>query len=459
MADLSTIFKAYDVRGPVPDEWDAGVATAIGEAFATLLVDGDDTVEAVVVGHDMRATSPAIARALADGIMRTGLAVVDLGLVATEEVYFASGSLRLPGAMVTASHNPGSYNGLKLCRTGAAPVGRDTGLTVVRDVTALLLDGRRPVADVEPGGRRTSRDISAGYVAHLCRLAPVLGRRLRVVADAGNGMAGRVLPAVLADVDVDLVPLYFELDGSFPNHPADPLDPTTLTTLRRTVEETGADVGLAFDGDADRCFVIDEHGEPVSPSALASLIAVRELDRSPGSTVVHNVVTSRALAETVRAHGGVPFRTPVGHSYVKQAMADHDAVFGGEHSGHFYFREFWYADSGMLAARHVLGAVAASTRPLSQLVASLSPYYASGELNVTTPDAAGVTDLVRDRFTARPGTTTDHLDGLTVSHDAWWLNIRPSNTEPLLRLNVEAVDADIMESVRDEALALMRRPM
>jgi phosphomannomutase len=458
MADLSTIFKAYDVRGRVPDEWDPSAATAIGVAFAELLLEGPDAVEAVVVGHDMRQTSPAIAGALTGGITRTGLAVVELGLVATEQMYFASGSLGLPGAVVTASHNPGSYNGLKLCSAGAVPVGRDTGLTTVRDVAALLLDGRRSAPDASPAGRRTSYDVGPAYVAHLCRLAPVRGRRLRVVADAGNGMAGHVLPAVLADVDVDLVPLYFELDGSFPNHPANPLDPTTLTTLRRTVQQTKADVGLAFDGDADRCFVVDEHGDPVQPSSLACLISVRELERGPGSAVVHNVVTSRALPETVREHGGVPVRTRVGHSFVKRAMADHDAVFGAEHSGHFYFREFWHADSGMLAARHVLGALAASAVPLSTLVASFSPYHASGELNVSTPDAAGLTAQVRERFGTRPGTTTDELDGVTVSHAEWWLNVRPSNTEPLLRLNVEAVDAAIMESVRDEVLALMRRP-
>jgi phosphomannomutase len=455
MADLAGIFKAYDVRGRVPEDWDPAAAAAIGAAFGWLLL-GEGTVDAVVIGHDMRVSSPAIAAALTDGVTRTGIAVVELGLVATDEMYFASGSLGLPGVVVTASHNPGSYNGLKLCRSGARPIGRDTGLAAIRELAARLLDGRRSIENAEPPGQRTTRDVRPDYVAHLQRLAPITGRRMRVVVDAGNGMAGHTVAAMLADADVELVPLYFELDGSFPNHPANPLDPSTLDTLRRTVRETRADLGLAFDGDADRCFVVDEHGDLVSPSTLAALIAVRELARSPGATVVYSVVTSRALPETIRAHGGRPFRTRVGHSFVKAAMADHDAVFGGEHSGHFYFRDFWYADSGMLAARHVLGALAESAQPLSRLVSSLSPYRASGELNITTNDAARATARVRERFAERPGTTLDELDGLTVSHREWWINVRPSNTEPLLRLNVEAVDAAIMESIRDEAVELLR---
>jgi phosphomannomutase len=455
MADLSHIFKAYDVRGRVPEDWDADVATAIGSAFGRLLL-GAGTVDGVVVGHDMRQSSPVIAAALADGLTRTGVAVVEIGLVATEEMYFASGSLRLPGVAVTASHNPGAYNGLKLCRSGARPIGRDTGLAAIRAVAEQLLSGRGVVPAADPPGRRTRRDVRRDYVAHLRRLAPIAGRRIRVVVDAGNGMAGDAVPAVLADADIDLVPLYFELDGSFPNHPANPLDPATLATLRGTVRETGADIGLAFDGDADRCFVVDERGDLVSPSTLGALIAVRELARSPGAAVVYNVVTSRALAETIRAHGGTPFRSRVGHSFMKPAMADHDAVLGAEHSGHFYFRDFWYADSGMLAARHVLGALAESAVPFSGLVSALSPYHASGELNVTTADPVGATRRVRARFAELPGTTVDDLDGLTVSHREWWLNVRSSNTEPLLRLNVEAVDAAIMESVRDDALKLIR---
>ncbi len=446
MYELSRIFKAYDVRGRVPEEWDDAVAYAIGHAFA-------EDEPRVVVGHDMRASSPSLAQAVGAGAVEAGSDVLMLGLAATDEVYFASGSLGRAGVAVTASHNPGHDNGLKFCRPGAVPVGGDTGLDVVEQRAAALLAGS--------AGRRNAIpelvvcDVLPAYVAFLHELVPVSGRHLSVVVDAGNGMAGLTVPAVFAGLDVDLHPMFFELDGSFPNHEANPLDPANLATLQATVRETGADVGLAFDGDADRCFVVDEAGDVVSPSALTGLIAVRELASHPGATVIHNLITSRAVAEVIQEHGGHAVRTRVGHSFIKQAMADHDAVFGGEHSGHFYFRDFWYADSGMLAALHVLASLAASDRPLTAGVADYQRYTASGEINVRTADVAAATERVQ-AVLASAGTTVDRLDGLTISHPDWWLNVRPSNTEPLLRLNVEAVDAAMMETLRDTAVALMR---
>jgi phosphomannomutase len=465
--DLAEIFKAYDVRGVVPGQWNETVAYAIGRAFAELCrADGGPQVPAILVGHDMRVSSPSLTAALIDGIVAHGVDVDRLGLVATDELYFASGSSGLPGVVVTASHNPGDYNGLKFCRGGAVPVGRDSGLDRIRAIAESMVTeadaakaGIAPVRRRGPGrtGTVRDRDVLEDYVAYLHLLVPVTGRRLTVVVDAANGMAGHTVPAVFAGLDVELHGLYLELDGTFPHHEANPLDSTTLTTLQGTVRATGADVGLAFDGDADRCFVVDEGGNLVSPSAILSLIAARELDRAPGSVVIHNLITSRAVPETIRAHGGVPVRTPVGHSIIKQTMAAHDAVLGGEHSGHFYFRDFWYADSGMLAALHVLAALAASERPLSDLAASLVRYAASGEINVTTADSEAAIERVRAAFGGDPDVEFDELDGVTIEHPDWWLNVRPSNTEPLLRLNVEAVDTAMIEYIRDRAVTAMRR--
>ena len=455
MRDLSRIVKAYDVRGLVPEEFDADIARALGVAFAEVV--GTPGVP-VVVGRDMRESSRPLADAFAAGVTSRGYDVVDIGLASTDEVYFASGRLDAPGAMFTASHNPARYNGVKLCRRGAAPVGQDTGLAEIRALAEAELAGTLLPAPAA-AGTVTCTDLLPDYADHLRTLVDLSGSRpLRVVVDAGNGMGGHTVPGVFAGLPLALVPLYFELDGNFPNHEANPIDPANLVDLAKAVVEHGADLGLAFDGDADRCFVVDERGEAVSPSALCALIATRELARSPGSSVVHNLITSRAVPEFVTEHGGTPVRTRVGHSFIKAVMAQTDAVFGGEHSGHFYFRDFWFADSGMLAALHVLAALGSApegTR-LSTLVGGFSRYVESGEINSTVADPADSLETVRKAWADRDGVTVDFLDGLTVTGPGAWFNVRPSNTEPLLRLNVEAVDAARLDAVRDEVLATIR---
>jgi phosphomannomutase len=451
VTDLSGIVKAYDVRGVVGEELDDAVVRDIGAALARLLRAEDPTTGAVVVGHDMRDSSPTLAAAFAEGVNGQGLDVVSIGLASTDMLYYASGVLGLPGAMFTASHNPARYNGIKLCRAGATPIGQDTGLAAIR---AAVEQG---VPAGPGGGRVTERDLLADYAAYLRGLVDVTNiRRLKVVVDAGNGMGGYTVPAVLGDLgSIDLVPLYFELDGTFPNHEANPLDPANLVDLQKRIVVEGADLGLAFDGDADRCFAVDERGEPVSPSAITALVAVRELAKAPGSAVIHNLITSRAVPEIIAEHGGRPVRTRVGHSFIKQTMAETDAVFGGEHSAHYYFRDFWRADSGMLAALHLLAALGTQDAPLSQLMADYDRYSASGEINSTVADQAAATAAVRAAFAGRA--EFDELDGLTTRlRDGSWFNLRASNTEPLLRLNVEAADATAMAALRDEVLAIVR---
>jgi phosphomannomutase len=446
---LAAIFKAYDVRGTVPDQIDPELARLTGAAFVEVTA-----ADTIVVGHDMRPSSPGLAGAFADGAATAGADVVMIGLASTDQLYFASGDLGHPGAMFTASHNPAHYNGIKLCRTHARPIGTDTGLAEIRD---LVGSGDLPAA-TKPGVIRR-RDVLAAYAARLLALAPVTGRRLKVVVDAGNGMAGLTAPAVFArlgDAQVDLVPMYFELDGTFPNHEANPIEPENLRDLRARVVAENADIGLAFDGDADRCFVVDEQGRAVSPSTLTALIAARELAKQPGSTVIHNLITSRAVPEIVAELGGTPVRTRVGHSFIKATMADTDAVFGGEHSGHFYFRDFWRADSGMLAALHLLAALAESDRPLSVLLGDYERYTLSGEINSQVADPQAVLDEIEKEYADR-GYAVDRLDGLTITGDDWWFNVRPSNTEPLLRLNAEGKDEQAMADVRDDVLALIRK--
>jgi phosphomannomutase len=455
VADLSAIVKAYDIRGVVGEQFDAPTARDIGAAMARLLLDeaGPATLPtAVVIGHDMRDSSPELAAAFADGVTGQGLDVVSIGLASTDMLYFASGALGLPGAMFTASHNPARYNGIKLCRAGATPIGQDTGLAAIRvAVEAGVPDG-------PGGGTVTTRDLLADYAAFLQGLVNLSGSRpLRVVVDAGNGMGGHTVPAVFESLPFELVPMYFELDGTFPNHEANPLDPANLVDLQKRVSTEGADIGVAFDGDADRCFVVDERGEPVSPSAITALVATRELAKTPGATVIHNLITSRAVPEIVAEQGGTPVRTRVGHSFIKQTMAETGAVFGGEHSAHYYFREFWNADSGMLAALHVLAALGEQAGPLSELMASYERYSASGEVNSTVLDQADRVAAIKERYAGRDGVELDELDGLTVSlPDGSWFNLRASNTEPLLRLNVEAADAAAVAALRDEVLAVVR---
>lgn len=457
MSDLSAIIKAYDVRGTVPDQLNEQVARAIGTAFARVLTEQGGAA-AVVLAHDMRETGPALVAAYAEGVRAEGIDVINVGLCSTDELYYASGILNLPGAMFTASHNPAQYNGIKHCYAGAKPVGQDSGLGRVKEIAEqLLAEGATPG---EPTGAYSERDVLADYAAHLRGLVDLSGiRPLKVVVDAGNGMGGHTVPAVLGDavlpaLPLDIVPLYFELDGSFPNHEANPLEPKNIVDLQQAVVKHGADLGLAFDGDADRCFVVDADGAPVSPSAITALVATRELAKHPGSTIIHNLITSRAVPEIVAEHGGVPVRTRVGHSFIKAEMATTNAVFGGEHSAHYYFRDFWGADTGMLAAMHVLAALGEQDVPLATLAANFERYAASGEINSTVSDQAGKLDEVRAAFADQE---QDELDGLTVSFaDGSWINLRPSNTEPLLRLNVEAPDAQRVAQLRDDVLAIVR---
>ena len=447
MGHYSKIFKPYDIRGIVPDELDDAVAERIGAAFARLT-----GAPSVAVMHDMRTSSPLLAEAFGRGAAAQGADVVAGGLGSSDMLYYASGSLGIPGAMITASHNPPKYNGIKLCRSGAKPVGEDTGLAELREAAERGV----PVYP-GPAGAVTGRDLLPGYAGFLKSLVDLSGiRPLKVAVDAGNGMAGHTVPEVFAGLPVTLVPLYFELDGTFPNHEANPIDPANLADLQRAVLEHGADVGLAFDGDADRCFVVDERAQIVSPSVLTALIAARELAREPGATVIHNLITSRAVPEIITEHGGQPVRTRVGHSFIKARMAETGAVFGGEHSGHFYVRDFWFADSGMLAALHVLAALGGQDAPLSHVLAGYGRYVASGEINSEVADQRAATDAVRRAFTGRPGVGMDDLDGLTVTGQDWWFNVRPSNTEPLLRLNVEASDEPTLAATRDEVLCIVR---
>jgi len=460
MRDLDQIIKAYDVRGIFPDQLDSDLAHDVGAAFVQVLGirASDGGAGVVVIGHDMRPSGPDLVAAFADGVREQGCDVILIGLASTDGLYFASGKLSLPGAMFTASHNPAQYNGIKLCRAGAAPVGQDTGLRAIRE----MIENGIPAYD-GPMGEVRSADMLVEYAQYLRELVDLSGSRpLKVVVDCGNGMGGYTVPAVLGTqaglpaLPLDIDELYFELDGTFPNHEANPIEPENLADLQKRVRETGADIGLAFDGDADRCFLVDERGEIVTPSTLTALIAARELAKAPGSTVIHNLITSKAVPEVVVECGGTPVRTRVGHSFIKATMAETNAVFGGEHSGHFYFRDFWRADSGMLAAMHALAALG-ETAPgtsLSSLLTAYDRYPNSGEINTRVDDQAVVVARIKEKYAA--GATIDELDGVTIDGGDWWFNVRASNTEPLLRLNVEAADRATMESLRDGVLAIMR---
>ena len=456
MPDLAAIIKAYDVRGVYPDQLNAELAGRVGAAFVRVVGAARSAggPGAVVVGRDMRPSGPELVAAFCTGVTEQGVDVVDIGLASTDQLYFAAGRLGLPGAMFTASHNPAQYNGIKLCRAGATPVGQESGLAEIR---AMVADPVPPSG--EPLGRVTQRDVLPDYADFLHELVDLSGiRPLRVVVDAGNGMAGHTAPAVLDVPGLTVLPLYFELDGTFPNHEANPIEPANLVDLQAAVLDEGADLGLAFDGDADRCFLVDERAAPVSPSALTGLIATRELARFPGSAIIHNLITSAAVPEVIAEHGGVPVRTRVGHSFIKAEMARSGAVFGGEHSGHFYFREFWNADSGMLAALHAIAALgtAAPGTTMSALLAPFERYVASGEVNSTVSDVPAAMGRVRRAYEDQPGVDFDDLDGMTVIGSDWWFNVGPSNTEPLVRLNAEAPDAAALAVLRDRVLALIR---
>ena len=448
---LDAVIKAYDVRGVVGEDIDEAFVTEVGAAFATILrEEGEKTV---AIGHDMRPSSPQLADAFAEGVTSQGLDVIQLGLCATDELYFAAGTLNCAGAMFTASHNPAQYNGIKLCRAGATPVGEETGLREIKDLMAagtVAIDGDH--------GSISHRDILTDYAEFLNNLVPLSQSRPLIVAvDAANGMGGHTVPAVFESLSFDVRPLYFELDGTFPNHEANPLDPKNLVDLQAFVKEQGADIGLAFDGDADRCFVVDEKGEPVSPSAICALVAERYLDNHPGATIIHNLITSKTVPELVAEKGGTAVRTRVGHSFIKAKMAEHKAVFGGEHSAHYYFQEFWNADSGMLAALHVLAALGQSDKPLSELMAEYSRYEASGEINSTVADQSASQQAILDQL-AEEIESTDDMDGITVElkgTDAWF-NVRASNTEPLLRLNVEAKTREEVDAIVERVLGIIR---
>ncbi|WP_206447313.1 phosphomannomutase/phosphoglucomutase [Agrococcus sp. KRD186] len=459
---LSDIVKAYDVRGLVDGQLTEDVVRALGAAFA----DEVGTESPIVIGHDMRPSSPALAAAAADGAQARGADVVLIGLCSTDGTYFASGTLDAPAMMFTASHNPASYNGIKFSRAGARGVSLDTGLATIRDGAQRYID--EGLKQVATPGTLTERDVLGDYAAYLRELVDLRGfRPLKVVVDAANGMGGMTVPAVLGTaaglpaLPLEIVPMYFELDGTFPNHEANPLDPANLVDLQAAVVEHGADIGLAFDGDADRCFVIDERGGAVSPSAVAAIVAEREIRRVQAEgerdvVVIHNLITSRVVPEVIADAGASPVRTRVGHSLIKDEMARTGAVFGGEHSAHYYFRDFWGADNGMLAAMHVLATLGADAEPMSSLAARYTPYFASGEINSTVADVPAAYTRIVEAFAGRG--EFDELDGLTVTEPggAWWFSVRPSNTEPLLRLNAEAETDATMIAIRDEVLQLIR---
>ena len=450
MDEFAHIFKAYDIRGLVDVEIDVDFAFATGVAFARFL-QIEREPGTIVIGEDMRPSSPLLADAFSAGATSLGMDVIRIGLASTDMLYFASGKLGLPGAMFTASHNPAEYNGIKLCLSSARPIGKESGLVTIEN---FVREGS-PIA-LRNVGVEKQRNMLEEYVDHLLTLVNIKNiRPLKIIVDAGNGMAGHTAPAIFARLNCEVIPMYFELDGTFPNHEANPLDETTLTDLKKAMIDQKADLGLAFDGDADRCFLVDEQGVAVNPSALTSLIAQRELKKRPGSSIIYNLMSSRAVQEVIDENGGVGLRSRVGHSYIKKMMAESGAIFGGEHSGHFYFKEFWRADSGALAALHAIAALGESDTTMSALLAPYNRYVISGEINSKVADTKAATERVEKTYVSDQ-VTIDHLDGLTVNGDTWWFNLRPSNTEPLLRLNVEASTQAQMETVRDAVLSLIR---
>ena len=448
---IPNIFKAYDIRGLVGSELTKQFAFSTGVAFAKFL-ELEREPATVVIGEDMRPSSPELAEAFSAGVTSQGLDVIRIGLASTDMLYFAAGKLNLPGAMFTASHNPAEYNGIKLCLSGARPIGKESGLLTIEK---FVREGV-PVS-LRPIGIENHREMLQDYVDHLLTLVDVSAiRKLNVVVDAGNGMAGHTAPAVFSRMNVEVTQMYYELDGTFPNHEANPIDEANLADLKEMVKKKKADIGLAFDGDADRCFLVDEKGNAVNPSLLTALIADRELQKKPGSPIIYNLISSRAVKEVVQENGGKPLRSRVGHSFIKAMMAESGAIFGGEHSGHFYFADFWRADSGMLAALHAIAALGTSEKTLSELLAPYARYFASGEINSKVSDSKLIMAGIKESYGSKPGITTDQLDGLTVEGDTWWFNVRASNTEPLLRLNVEAKTKAQMEALRDEVLAVIR---
>lgn len=447
---LDKIIKAYDIRGLVKNEVTTDFSFALGVAYAKFL-EIEREPATIVVGEDMRDSSAPLADAFSDGATSQGMDVIRIGLASTDMLYFASGKLNLPGIMFTASHNPAQYNGMKLCKSGAKPIGQESGLLTIKQ---LIQEGiaisNRPVGSIR------KMDLLDDYVTYLIDRFPkktFKKRKIKVVIDAGNGMAGFTAPSVMKKLNVDLIPMYFELDGDFPNHEANPIEPKNLKDLQKRVKKEKADLGLAFDGDADRCFLVDENADLVNPSSLTALIAVRELKRNPGASIIYNLISSKAVPEIILENGGKPVRSRVGHSYIKSLMAQTGAVFGGEHSGHFYFTDFWRADSGMLAALYAIAELMDSPKSLSEILESFDRYFSSGEINTQVKDAGKSINLVRKKYEKE--NEIDELDGLTVSSQKWWFNLRPSNTEPLLRLNVEADSPKLVAEIRDTVLSLI----
>lgn len=450
--EIPNIFKAYDIRGLVGTELTPDFTFATGAAFARFIIQEREP-GTVVIGEDMRPSSPQLADAFAAGVTSHGLDVIRMGLASTDMLYFAAGKLNMPGAMFTASHNPAEYNGIKLCLSGARPIGSESGLIAIENFV-------RSGSPLSFGnvGKESQRNLLADYVKHLHTLVDVSGiRKLRIVIDAGNGMAGYTAPAIFEGLNVEIIPMYFELDGSFPNHEANPIDAKNLKDLQKAVKKHKADIGLAFDGDADRCFLVDENGDIVNPSDLTALIAQRELKQHPGASIIHNLISSRSVAEVIEENGGIAIRSRVGHSYIKAMMAQSGAIFGGEHSGHFYFKDFWKADSGALAALHAIAALGTSKSSLSKLLKPYQRYFSSGEINSKVKDAQELMDSIQQKYSQLESVTIDKLDGLTVNGDTWWFNLRASNTEPLLRLNVEAKTLARMEKIKEEVLATVRK--
>lgn len=446
---LSSLFKAYDIRGVVPDELNPEIAYAIGRALVMTL-----DPEQVAVGRDMRLSGEALAGGLIDGILDGGADVIDLGLVSTDALYFAVGKFGYDaGVMITASHNPPQYNGFKICREEARAVSLDDGIGQIRDIVIA-----RDIPDPDPNrrGHVITKDVLQAYVDQALSFIDVTALKpLKVAVDAGNGMAGATIPLVFEKLPGELVPLYFELDGSFPNHPANPIDPANMAELQRTVVEQKCDLGVAFDGDADRMFLVDERGELIGGDLTTAMVAIAMLEKEPGSAICYNLICSRSVPEAIEQNGGRPIRTPVGHSLIKRIMRQEDAVFGGEHSGHYYFRDNWYADSGLIAMLTVLQLMSKQNRPLSEVVAPLDTRVRSGEINLTVEDKAGALASVKEHFNTQ-GATIDELDGVTVGFPDRWLNIRASNTEPLIRVNVEGDTREAMEALRDEVLQVIQ---
>jgi phosphomannomutase len=446
-----SIFKAYDIRGVYPDTLNEDVARDIGRAFVNHLgLSGSR----VVVARDMRLSGEALEKAFIEGVTEAGADVLNVGLVSTDALYFAVGHLEEPGgAMVTASHNPKDYNGFKLCREDAIALSGEHGIGQIRD---LIISGKLPDPSEHPGSVEES-DVTEDYARHCLTFINTEGLRpLKIVVDAGNGMAGKMLPPIFEKLPFEYVPMYFELDGSFPNHPPNPIEPENMKELQERVVAENADFGSAFDGDADRCFVVDEKGETISGDVLAALVAKNVLEKEPGATILYSAVCSKAFPELVEREGGRAIRTKAGHSIIKPQMRENDAAFGGEHSGHFYFRDNYFADSGIIAMLTVAELLARQEDPLSELLSPIDSYVRSGEINSEVEDQAATLQKVEEHFTQSDDPKIDHLDGLTVDFGDWWFNLRPSNTEPLLRLNVEASDRETMERERDELLSLIR---